>query len=137
MAIDSEADERALMLVDGEASSTASRSSCSRCMCLRRAIVPLLSSASAARAMLMGGGAFATPRHVWWNFVSSTRERINEAKSDWRALRFPLPRATMTSSSRCPRCRRRSAIRDRVPAGRAVDRGHAQCRARRRWTRPR
>ena len=35
---------------------------------------------SAARAMLMGGGAFATPRHVFWNFVSSSRDRINQAK---------------------------------------------------------
>ena len=49
-----------------------------------------LSSASGARAMLMGGQAFSTPRHVFWNFVSSSRERINEAKEDWKARRFPL-----------------------------------------------
>ena len=49
-----------------------------------------LSSSSGARAMLMGGGAFATPRHVFWNFVSSSRERINQAKEDWKAMRFPL-----------------------------------------------
>ena len=40
--------------------------------------------------MLMGGGAFATPRHVFWNFVSSSRDRINQAKEDWKARRFPL-----------------------------------------------
>jgi hypothetical protein len=40
--------------------------------------------------MLMGGQAFATPRHVFWNFVSSSRERINEAKEDWKAQRFPV-----------------------------------------------
>ena len=39
--------------------------------------------------MLAGGGAFATPRHVWWNFVSSSRDRINQAKADWQAGRFP------------------------------------------------
>ena len=49
-----------------------------------------LSSSSEARAMLMGGGAFSTPRHVYWNFVSSSRERINQAKEDWQAMRFPL-----------------------------------------------
>jgi hypothetical protein len=27
---------------------------------------------------------------VWWNFVSSSRERINQAKDDWRQGRFPL-----------------------------------------------
>jgi len=40
--------------------------------------------------MLMGGQAFATPRHVFWNFVSSSRDRINQAKEDWKAQRFPL-----------------------------------------------
>jgi hypothetical protein len=39
--------------------------------------------------MLLGGEAFATPRHVWWNFVSSSRDRINQAKDDWRSGRFP------------------------------------------------
>ena len=51
---------------------------------------PRLSSAVEARVMLMGGGAFTTPRHVFWNFVSSSRDRINQAKEDWKALRFPL-----------------------------------------------
>jgi len=40
--------------------------------------------------MLLGGEAFATPRHVWWNFVSSSRDRINQAKQDWRSGAFPL-----------------------------------------------
>ena len=35
------------------------------------------------------GEAFATRRHVWWNFVSSSRERIQQAKEDWREGRFP------------------------------------------------
>jgi hypothetical protein len=39
--------------------------------------------------MLMGGAAFATRRYVFWNFVSSSRDRINQAKEDWKALRFP------------------------------------------------
>lgn len=42
------------------------------------------------RAMLLGGAAFATKRHVWWNFVSSDRDRIQQAKEDWKARRFPL-----------------------------------------------
>jgi hypothetical protein len=47
-----------------------------------------LSSRSGGRVMLLGGEAFATRRHVWWNFVSSDRERINQAKEDWREGRF-------------------------------------------------
>ena len=42
------------------------------------------------RVMLMGGQAFTTRRYVFWNFVSSSRDRINQAKDDWKALRFPL-----------------------------------------------
>jgi hypothetical protein len=51
-----------------------------------------LASDAGGRVMLLGGEAFATRRHVWWNFVSSSRERINQAKDDWRAGRFPLVR---------------------------------------------
>ena len=40
--------------------------------------------------MLLGGQAFTTRRYVFWNFVSSSRDRINQAKEDWKALRFPL-----------------------------------------------
>ena len=49
-----------------------------------------VASATNARIMLMGGAAFTTPRHVYWNFVSSSRDRINQAKEDWKARRFPL-----------------------------------------------
>jgi len=48
-----------------------------------------LSSLSGGRAILLGGEAFATQRHVWWNFVSSSKERIEQAKADWQEGRFP------------------------------------------------
>jgi redox-sensitive bicupin YhaK (pirin superfamily) len=43
----------------------------------------------AARILLFGGEPMDGPRHLWWNFVSSSAERIEEAKADWRAGRFP------------------------------------------------
>jgi redox-sensitive bicupin YhaK (pirin superfamily) len=43
---------------------------------------------SGARVMLAGGAALDGPRHVEWNFVSSSRERIETAKADWRARRY-------------------------------------------------
>jgi hypothetical protein len=49
-----------------------------------------LTSSAGARMMLMGGEAFTTQRYVFWNFVSSSRDRINRAKEEWKALRFPL-----------------------------------------------
>jgi redox-sensitive bicupin YhaK (pirin superfamily) len=49
-----------------------------------------------ARLMILGGATFNGPRYIWWNFVASSRERIEEAKADWRAGnwgsgRFDLP----------------------------------------------
>jgi redox-sensitive bicupin YhaK (pirin superfamily) len=41
-----------------------------------------------ARVMLLGGAPLDGPRHVWWNFVSSSRERIEQAKADWKAMRI-------------------------------------------------
>jgi hypothetical protein len=43
---------------------------------------------SAARVLLFGGEPLDAPRHVWWNFVSSSRERIEKAKADWKGGRF-------------------------------------------------
>jgi redox-sensitive bicupin YhaK (pirin superfamily) len=43
-----------------------------------------------ARVMLLGGAKLAGERHIWWNFVSSSLERIERAKADWREGRFPL-----------------------------------------------
>jgi redox-sensitive bicupin YhaK (pirin superfamily) len=42
------------------------------------------------RVMLLGGAAMDGPRHIWWNFVSSSRERIEQAKADWQAGRFAV-----------------------------------------------
>jgi redox-sensitive bicupin YhaK (pirin superfamily) len=50
---------------------------------------------SGARLMLLGGEPSDGPRHIWWNFVSSSKERIEQAKEDWKAGRFaPVPEET-------------------------------------------
>jgi redox-sensitive bicupin YhaK (pirin superfamily) len=41
-----------------------------------------------ARVLLLGGSAMDGPRHLFWNFVSSSRERIEQAKADWAAGHF-------------------------------------------------
>ena len=43
---------------------------------------------SAARVIVFGGEPLDGERHLWWNFVSSSRERIEKAKADWSAFRF-------------------------------------------------
>ncbi|HET6628663.1 MAG TPA: pirin-like C-terminal cupin domain-containing protein, partial [Woeseiaceae bacterium] len=44
--------------------------------------------ARAARFVLVGGETMDGPRHIWWNFVSSRKERIEQAKAEWKAGRF-------------------------------------------------
>ena len=88
--VDAGADERAVMLVGGEAEVDGQELDLFALYILRPGHKARLSSAAGGRAMLMGGQAFASRRYVFWNFVSSSRDRINQAKADWKALRFPL-----------------------------------------------
>jgi redox-sensitive bicupin YhaK (pirin superfamily) len=39
--------------------------------------------------MMLGGAKFPTPRFIWWNFVASSRERIEQAKQRWSLQQFP------------------------------------------------
>ena len=88
--IDPAADERAIYLAEGEATLEGVPLLPMQLYVLRPGIAATLRSAQGGRAMLAGGDAFATPRHVWWNFVSSSRERIAEAKRAWMAREFPV-----------------------------------------------
>lgn len=88
--IDAEADERAVMLFGGEASIDGVALDLYALAVLAPGATVTLHSAQGGRVMLLGGEAFATPRHVWWNFVHSSRDRINQAKKDWAEGRFPL-----------------------------------------------
>jgi len=87
--IDAAAEERAIYLAAGEATLEGVPLEPMVLYVLRPGIAATLRSARGGRAMLCGGDAFATPRHVWWNFVSSRRDRINEAKRAWKAGEFP------------------------------------------------
>ena len=88
--VEAEADERAVMLVGGQAELDGERLDLYALYVLRPGHQAKLSSSAGGRLMLMGGQAFPTRRYVFWNFVSSSRDRINQAKEDWKALRFPL-----------------------------------------------
>jgi redox-sensitive bicupin YhaK (pirin superfamily) len=88
--VDADADERAVMLVGGEADLDGQALDLFVLYIIRPGRPARLTSGLGARLMLMGGQAFSTPRHVFWNFVSSSRDRINQAKEDWKAMRFPL-----------------------------------------------
>jgi redox-sensitive bicupin YhaK (pirin superfamily) len=48
-----------------------------------------LEALTATRAMLLGGERFPSARYIWWNFVASSKERIEAAKTRWQARAFP------------------------------------------------
>ncbi|RYY28359.1 MAG: pirin family protein [Sphingomonadales bacterium] len=87
--IDPSADERAIYVATGQATLDGMRLDPMTLYVLRPGITATLRSETGARVALCGGEAFTTPRHVWWNFVSSSRDRINQAKADWKAGNFP------------------------------------------------
>jgi redox-sensitive bicupin YhaK (pirin superfamily) len=91
MPIDPEADERALYVAAGDAALDGVKLLRSTLYVLRPGIRATLRSATGGHIMLCGGAPLDGPRHVFWNFVSSSRERINQAKEDWKAGRFALP----------------------------------------------
>ena len=86
--IDAEADERAILVASGSAVLDGEQLVTHNLYVLKPGHAMTLRAESDCRVMLLGGEAFKTPRHVWWNFVSSSRERINQAKSDWKNRLF-------------------------------------------------
>jgi redox-sensitive bicupin YhaK (pirin superfamily) len=87
LAIAADYEERACYIVQGSILADAETFERGRLLVFRPAAQVVIEAVSAARLMLLGGEPLG-PRHVWWNFVSSSRERIEQAKADWRAGRF-------------------------------------------------
>jgi len=85
-------EERALYLVDGELEIDGHRHAPGRLLVLRPGADLTVRAAQPARFFVLGGEAMDGPRHIWWNFVASSRERIEHAKQRWSAGAFdPVP----------------------------------------------
>jgi redox-sensitive bicupin YhaK (pirin superfamily) len=86
--VDAETEERALYVVSGEIDIAGDRFAAGQLLVLRPGDALMATAASEARVILLGGAALDGPRHIWWNFVSSRKERIEQAKADWKLGRF-------------------------------------------------
>lgn len=86
--VDPEAEERALYVVSGEVDIRGDRFGPGRLLILRPGDRITLSAVTASRLILCGGATMDGPRFIWWNFVSSSLERIEQAKADWSQKRF-------------------------------------------------
>jgi redox-sensitive bicupin YhaK (pirin superfamily) len=81
-------EERGVYTVSGEIEIAGDRFGPGSLLVFRPGDRITLRAATPARLMMLGGEPMDGPRHIWWNFVSSRRERIEQAKADWKAARF-------------------------------------------------
>jgi redox-sensitive bicupin YhaK (pirin superfamily) len=88
--IDGEHEERAIYVVDGAVTCAGERFTEGTMVVLRPGAEVDVAAEGASNLMLLGGAPLDGPRHIFWNFVSSSKERIERAKADWRDARFPI-----------------------------------------------
>ena len=81
--------ERAVYVVQGEIDAGEKRLTAGQLALLEPGQSAALRAIGDSRIMLLGGDRFPTPRHIWWNFVASSQERIDAAKERWRQGQFP------------------------------------------------
>ncbi|GJD51194.1 hypothetical protein OPKNFCMD_3946 [Methylobacterium crusticola] len=86
--LDPDYDERALFTVSGAIEIAGDGFGPGQLLVFRPGDRITVRAREAARFMVLGGEPMDGPRHVWWNFVSSRPERIEQAKADWKAARF-------------------------------------------------
>jgi len=90
-------EDRGAYVVEGAVNIAGQRFEAGQMMVFRPGdAVSLSASEQGARVMLLGGATLEGPRYIWWNFVASSKERIEEAKDawrkeDWQSGRFQLP----------------------------------------------
>jgi redox-sensitive bicupin YhaK (pirin superfamily) len=88
LVLDADHRERALYVLEGNAQLDGADLPEKHLVLLDEATRPVLRARTTVKAMLLGGEPLDGPRHLWWNFVSSSRDRIEQAKLDWVEGRF-------------------------------------------------
>lgn len=89
LALPEEHEERAVYVVEGAVEIEGARVEARTMAVLAPGGAPELTALEPSRAMLLGGARLDGRRFIWWNFVSSDEARIERAKADWQAGRFP------------------------------------------------
>ncbi|RVT95939.1 pirin family protein [Rhodovarius crocodyli] len=89
--LDAEHEERAAFIAEGEIELAGDTHAEGRLLVFKAGDrLALRAGPRGARLLLLGGAVMDGPRHIFWNFVSSSRDRIEAAKADWQERRFPL-----------------------------------------------
>ncbi|MEI9428557.1 pirin family protein [Mesorhizobium sp. Cs1299R1N3] len=88
--IPADAEERAIYTLEGEVSISGDVFPAERLLVFRPGDEIVISSQTGAHFMLFGGASLGSKRYIWWNFVSSSKERIEQAKQEWKTGRFDI-----------------------------------------------
>ncbi|AZO42282.1 pirin family protein [Mesorhizobium sp. M7D.F.Ca.US.005.01.1.1] len=88
--IPADAEERAIYTLEGEVSISGDVFPAERLLVFRPGDEIVVSSDTGAHFMLFGGASLGSQRYIWWNFVSSSKERIEQAKQEWKTGRFDI-----------------------------------------------
>jgi redox-sensitive bicupin YhaK (pirin superfamily) len=88
--LDADHEERAIYVIAGEIEIGGERFGPEKLLLLRPGDRIAVQATRETHMVIVGGAAMDGPRHIWWNFVSSRKERIEAAKADWKAGRFDL-----------------------------------------------
>ncbi len=88
--IPADAEERAIYVLDGHVSISGDRFAENRLLVFRPGDEIVVTSEQGAHFMLFGGASLGSKRYIWWNFVSSSKERIEQAKEEWKTGRFDI-----------------------------------------------
>jgi redox-sensitive bicupin YhaK (pirin superfamily) len=86
--VDADYEERGIYIVSGEIDIAGDSFGPGRLLVLKPGDRISALALSNARLMLLGGEPMDGPRHLWWNFVHSSKDRIDQAKADWKLGRF-------------------------------------------------
>jgi redox-sensitive bicupin YhaK (pirin superfamily) len=88
--LDADHEERAIYVIAGEIDIMGDRFGPGRLLVFRPGDRITIKAVTEAHVAVLGGAAMDGPRHIWWNFVSSRQERIDQAKAEWKAGRFSI-----------------------------------------------
>jgi redox-sensitive bicupin YhaK (pirin superfamily) len=86
--LDADHEERAVYIIDGVLDIAGDRFEAGRLLVFRPGDTVSITAATDTHLVIVGGAPMDGPRHIWWNFVSSRKERIEQAKAEWKAGHF-------------------------------------------------
>jgi redox-sensitive bicupin YhaK (pirin superfamily) len=86
--LDAGHEERAIYIIDGAVDISGDKFEAGRLLVFKPGDTVTITASTDAHFVIVGGAPMDGPRHIWWNFVSSRKDRIEQAKAEWKAGHF-------------------------------------------------